>query len=410
MQLQVEHNLNDDELCKAITGMAAASGIQDEVIEELRKAVGCDNKPKVPRTRATKELYHRMLAEFHAAQVDIERYHQEIATSRIAKASAAREPLTTQQLRRLQLAINDRYGFIAAQLQSEGYQPPEDLLERWKRLGLVSESVTTETFALGVPSELHFIRNAFLMGKMIQVVESGKGFAEVMEMARYAPILAPDLHAIAIAEQQTANYITNNAADLATRVGEAWAKQQAETVRDMAIDFHRRALTRTVLDEARKRELGIPTPARPVETWQQFASELHRTMEDKARDWDRVAYYEITDAQKQGMAHALMADGDVDKPVYKMPLGTACAQCKHAYLLPDGKTPRVFKLSTLVRNATNIGRKPHPIRGGKVALGGREDGAATMKAVAGLMHPWCACLGPYPYTGHEPWAKKKELK
>jgi hypothetical protein len=406
MELQVQHNLNDEELCKAITGMAAASGIQDDVIEELQKAVGCDNRPKVPRTRATKELYHRMLAEFHAAQTDIERYHQEIATSAIAKASAARQPLTPEQLRRLQLAINDRYGFIAAQLQSEGYQPPADILERWKQLGLVSQTVTPETFALGIPAELHFIRNAFLMGKFIEAVESGKSFAEVMDLARYAPLLAPDIHAIAIAEQETANYPTNNASDLATQVGQAWAKQQSETVREMAVQFHARTLTRTVLDRESKQLQGIATPARPVETWQQFASELHRTMEDKARDWSRVAYYEITDAQKQGMAHALLADGNVDKPVYKVPLSTACAQCKHLYLLPDGKTPRVFKLSGLIRNGTNIGRKPHPIRGGKVAPGGRADGSDTMKAVAGLIHPWCACLGPYAYTGYEPWAKK----
>jgi len=406
VKLDVEHNLDEEELVKALFSIATASEIEDEVIDILQKARACDDdRPKQPRTRAMKELYQHMLAEFRAAQIDIERYHQEIATSLIAKARAARQPLTPEQLRRLQLAINDRYDYIAAQLQSEGYQPPEDLLERWKRLGLVSENVTTETFALSVPAEMHFIRSAFLMGKFIEAVESGKTFAEVMDMARYSSMLAPDLHAIAIAEQQTANYITNNAADLATRVGEAWAKQQSETVREMAIDFHRRTLTRTVLDEARKRELGIPTPARPVETWQQFASELHRTMEDKARDWDRVAYYEITDAQKQGMAHALLEDGDVEKLVYKMPLPTACAQCKHAYLQPDGKTPRVFKLSQLIRNGSNIGRKPHPIRGGKVALRGRDDGAATMKAVAGLMHPWCACLGVYPLTKYEPWYK-----
>lgn len=410
MELKVEHNLTEEELTKALTGMAAASGIEEELVKALKQRSACDNTPKVPRTRAMKELYHRMQAEFHAAQQDIERYHQEIATSTIAKASAARQPLTPEQLRRLQLAINDRYGFIAAQLQSQEYQPPLDLLERWKQLGLVSQGVTPETFAMGIPAELHFIRNAFLMGKFIEAVESGKTFAEVMEMARYAPLLAPDLHAIAIAEQQTANYITNNAADLATTVGQAWAKQQSETVRQMAIEFHARTLTRTVLDREEKQAQGIATPDRPVETWQQFASELHRTMEDKARDWDRVAYFEITDAQKQGMAHALMADGNVDKPVYKVPLSTACAQCKHVYLQPDGRTPRVFKLSALVLNGTNIGRKPHPIRAGKVAVGGRSDGADTIKAVSGLMHPWCACQGPYAFTGHEPWAKKKEQR
>jgi hypothetical protein len=244
------------------------------------------------------------------------------------------------------------------------------------------------------------------MGKFIEAVESGKSFAEVMGIAKHAPMLLPDLQAVAIAEQQTANYITNFAGDVATAAGQAWAKKQAETVRQMAIDYHARKLTRTVLDLEEKQEQGIPTPSRPVETWRQFSSELHHTMEDKARDWDRVAFYELTDAQKQGQAHALLADGNVDKLVYKMPLSTACAQCKWAYLQKDGKTPKLFKLSALISNGTNIGRKPHPVKGGKVDPNGRVDGSETLKAVAGLMHPWCACQGPYIYSGYEQWAPK----
>ena len=411
MKLTAEHNLDDDELCKALTGLAAASGIQEEVIEELQKAVSCDDqKPKQPRTRAMKELYHHMLAEFRSAQADIERYHQEIAGGILTKASAARQPLTPEQLRRLQAVIKDRYEFIAAQLQSEGYQPDPDLLERWKRLGLVSPDVTPETFVLGVPAEMHFIRSAFLCGKFIEAVESGKSFAEVMDMARYAPLLAPDLHAIAAAEQQTANYITDNAADLATKIGQATIQQRNGVIRQMAVDFHRRTLARTVLDLEAKESISIPTPARPVETWQQFASELHHTMADKSRDWQRLSFYELNDAMKQGQAHALLADGNVDKLVYKMPLPTACAQCRYLYLLPDGKTPRLFKLSEMINFGSNVGRKPHPVRGGNVVPGGRSDGEATLKAVVDLVHPWCQCLGVYEASGFEPWLTENQKK
>jgi hypothetical protein len=318
-------------------------------------------------------------------------------------------PLTPEQLRQLQTAIADRFEYIAAQLQSVDYQPPADLLDRWQKLGLVSPEVTPATFMATVPAEMHFVRNAFLMGKLIDVVESGKSYEEVMHLARTTPLLAPDVQAIAVAEQQTANFITNAAADLATEAGKLWAKKQAETVRAMAVEYHNRTLPAKVMDAEEKVLAGDVLPEKTVDTWRGFSSELHHAMEDKARDWDRVAFYELTDAQKQGQAHQLLAEVGPDGLVYKMPLPTACAQCRHLYLMPDGVTPRVFRLSDMIRNGNNIGRKPHPVKNGKVQPGGRIDGAETLKAVVGLIHPWCACQGVYPVSGHEPWLKTANI-
>lgn len=314
-------------------------------------------------------------------------------------------PLTPEQLRQLQQLIADRFEYVAAQVQSVDYQPPADLLDRWKQMGLVAPEVTPATFMATVPAEMHFVRNAFLMGKLIETVESGKSYEEVMHLARTTPLLVPDVHAIAVAEQQTANYITNAAADLATEAGKLWAKKQAETVRSMAIDYHNRTLPAKVLDAEEKVLAGDVLPEQTVDTWRGFSSELYHALDDKARDWDRVAFYEITDAQKQGQAAQLLAEVGTDGLVYKQPLPTACAQCKYLYLMQDGATPRVFRLSDMIRNGTNIGRKPHPVKSGKVQSGGRVDGAETLKAVAGLVHPWCQCQGPYPVSGHESWLK-----
>lgn len=310
--------------------------------------------------------------------------------------------MTHDQILQLQRAIEDRYGFIAAQLQGD-YTPEPEQLERWKRLGLVPEHITPETFAGSVPAEMQYIRNAFLIGRMAEAVEQSTTFEEAMRLALNLPIQKPDLAAIAIAEQQTAMYITDNAKDLATKVGQLAIQKRNEAIRQMAVDYHARKLKRTVLDEEAKREAGEEIPERYVENWQQFKSELYHALNEKDRDLDRVAFYEITDAQKQGMAANLLQDGNVDKYVYKRPLPTACAQCKHLYLMPDGVTPRIFKLSELINNGTNIGRKPHPTQAGKVKPGGRPDGAEALKAVAGLVHPWCACQGPYTATGYESW-------
>lgn len=396
-------------MIKALYALAEAEGISEELAKAISRPRACDDSPKVPRHPATWHLYELMRHEFAAALCDIERYAREMQTGELAKSAPSR-PLTPEQLRQLQRTITDRFEYIAAQLQSVDYQPPADLLDRWKQLGLVSPEVTPSTFMAAVPAEMHFVRNAFLMGKLIDVVESGKSYEEVMSLARTTPLLAPDVHAIAVAEQQTANFITNAAADLATEAGKLWAKKQAETVRDMAIDYHRRTLPAKVLDAEEKVLAGDVLPEKIVDTWRGFSSELYHAMDDKARDWDRVAFYELTDAQKQGQAAQLLAEVGTEGLVYKMPLPTACAQCRFLYLMPDGVTPRVFRLADLVRNGTNIGRKPHPVKGGKVQPGGRTDGAETLKAVAGLVHPWCACQGPFPVSGHEPWLKPQHIE
>lgn len=314
--------------------------------------------------------------------------------------------MTPEQLRRLQQAITDRYEYIAAQME-EGYQPDSAQLMRWQRLGLVPEHITPETFALSVPPEMHMLRNAFVLGRMAEAVEQGESFDQVMHLALQMPLKKPDLAAIAMAEQHAGIYIRNFAGDVATEAGKLWAKEQGERVRQMAIDFHRQTLHAKVLDQAAKEALGEEIPEKIASSWQQFASELHHSMEDKARDWQRIAYYELNNSEKQGQAHRLLED-DPDKLVYKVPLHTACAQCKNSYLLSDRKTPKLFRLQELMANGTNIGRKAHPTKGGKVVPGGRPDGAEAVKPVCGLMHPWCACLGPYEATGYEPFLTEKQ--
>lgn len=316
------------------------------------------------------------------------------------------QPLSKEDISELLQVIRDRFQLVAAQIQGD-YQPPQDLLSRWQAEGWIAPDVTPQDFALAVGTEGRIIHNAFTFGRAWQAVEQGGSFAEIMKLAATMPLLTPDVHAIAIAEQQTANYITALGDDTAKLAGEIIAERNRTIIRNMAIDFHEQRLQAKVLDRQAKIDAGIAIPERQVNTWQGFSSELYHAMDDKSRDWDRVAFFEITDAQKQGQAMQILEQHGPKQLVYKMPLPTACAQCKHLYLEEDG-TPRIFDLAELVGNGMNIGRKAHPVRSGEVVPGGREDGQETLKAVAGLIHPWCACLGPFPFTGYEPWYLQKK--
>lgn len=395
MDLTCEHNLSPEEMTKALRGLAEAEGISEELSKALRRS-SVDLTPKVPADPFARRIYEQMMAAFEKAAADIERY----ARGQMLKKSVT--AITPQQTAALTQAITDRYGFIAAQLQGD-YLPDPMQLERWKQLGLVPIDITPETFAASVPAEMRMIRNAFVMGRLADAVEQGTSFEEALRLALSLPLKKPDMAAMAIAEQQTAMYITDNAADLATKIGQLAIKKRNDAIRQMAIDYHAGRLKRTVRDEELKQDEEIPE--RYAENWQEFASELRQAMDDKARDWQRVAYTETVTAQQNGRAHQLLSESGPDTLVYKMPLPTACAQCRHAYLEEDGFTPKIFRLSDLLHNGDNIGRKPHPTRGGKVVPGGRPDGAETMKPVSGTMHPFCACR-LYRYTGHERWARK----
>jgi hypothetical protein len=90
----------------------------------------------------------------------------------------------------------------------------------------------------------------------------------------------------------------------------------------------------------------------------------------------RLAATEMQFAREEGAAHELQRGRDPkDVRVAKMPTPDACKDCVRLHLT-DGKgsAPRIFKLSELQANGTNVGRN-------------RQAWEATV----GPVHPWCEC-------------------
>lgn len=403
MKIRLRHNLTDQELKKAIASLATASGLETPVLEALQKAT-CDCGPREPRDPAVRHLLAQFRDLYRQARRDLLEAIASIVHGDVKKAISS-DPLTKEQLRRIQQAIRDRFEFIAAQMQDD-YQPPVEILRRWQERRWVAGNVTAKDFAISVRPEDRLIHNAFVFGRLHQALEAGGSYEEILKLALGLPLKKPDVHAIAIAEQHAASYITALGDDLAKDAAGIIAKRNRLTIHKMVLDTLGQKLPAKVLDAEAKQALGIVTREKTVDFWTELKSELHHAMEDKSRDWDRVAYYELHDAKGQGQAMQLLEEFGAKTLVYKMPLPTACPQCKHAYLTEDG-TPRLFHLPEMMEWGNNVGRKPHQVRGGKVIPGGgRADGAEGLKAVAGQMHPFCSCLGPYPFSGFEPWAEQ----
>lgn len=108
--------------------------------------------------------------------------------------------------------------------------------------------------------------------------------------------------------------------------------------------------------------------------------QLREMSGDWERDWHRVAHTEMWNAKCTGEAQAML-DGESpltskgkETRVFKRPAPNACPSCKRLYLEKGTNKPIVWKLSDLVANGTNYGKKQ-----------------ADWKAVVGTIHPNCLC-------------------
>jgi len=119
------------------------------------------------------------------------------------------------------------------------------------------------------------------------------------------------------------------------------------------------------------------------------AQELIRTLQDKSRDWYRVAATELHHARQTGVVHAITnklgiyshGEGPNSK-VAIVPASDACQDCIRLYL-ENGK-PKIFQLSELLQNTgTNYVR---PWR-------------SNAKPVIPPLHPNCYCMLRYVPPG-----------
>lgn len=98
-------------------------------------------------------------------------------------------------------------------------------------------------------------------------------------------------------------------------------------------------------------------------TVREIASRLRERTGDLHRNWKRVAVTELSNALNLGAADAIVARNHgqplTNVFVYKLVHNDAatCPHCKRFYLDKDGITPTVYRLSELLANGSNYGKK-----------------------------------------------------
>lgn len=113
---------------------------------------------------------------------------------------------------------------------------------------------------------------------------------------------------------------------------------------------------------------------------------------DWMRDLGRLVETESHNAFEEGRASELTEKHGADVKVYKDVYLGACSSCVKAYLTGGiGSQPIIFKLSTLIANGSNYGRK-----------------SAQYRPVLGSLHPRCRCT-VHLYEEGTKWDDKKGM-
>lgn len=151
--------------------------------------------------------------------------------------------------------------------------------------------------------------------------------------------------------------------DLDAKVVEVW--DEAEVIAEA--DREQRLANRETIREATAEAVARGWAA------DRLASELANRTEDWGRNWKRIAVTELQGAMNDAVViSALRLDGE-DARIARIPETDACEACRALFLGADGR-PRIFVVTDLVANGTNVGKK-------------REDWKATIWPT----HPSCRC-------------------
>lgn len=254
-------------------------------------------------------------------------------------------PLSKAQLRQIEKVIRER--MLRFTYETLGEAPlTEEEIKILKDAGLLRKNVR------------NLIADSYTVGKVVALMDRKEakdlGFGDIMEMARdrkVLPTTAVEKQAMDWASVHAGQYIKGLTDDMI---------RDATTEAARGVTSAIRAVQNEVKDAIKDRK-----------TVSELKTALFDALDDRGRDWQRIASTEMTSAIQQGIYAEIRDNHGPDQLVFKRPNPDACPHCRRVYLKPDG-TPRVFRLSDL--EESNIGKR-----------------AASWGPTIGPVHPWCQC-------------------
>lgn len=365
IRVQAPANLDPIEIAQAVVGNGLL--VKAEPVPRYGKRTFRRYKPMVTSVLRFEKAYDAQLVAMMKA---LKKHIEKTTGTRITKADTYRPLLTPGELYELQQIIEDYHqAFIAGTVGPETLPPGQ--VKRLIDAGILPEDLQhtfVPTDKVLPPAAMNAIEDAYRYGHVLsasRTYEERKrtyGITYDQFVRTYAPKVPNgpnEKHAIEWAKHSAATEIKG----LGNKVAGDFSTIAIEADKDLRRRYE--GVIRDSVSENIQRQ----------ETVQQLASDLGHKTGDWSRDFKRIAATEKHKAMQEGIVTGLVERyGDPDDiRVAKMPNPDACPHCMRLHKHRDGRL-RIFKLSELVENGSNVGRK-----------------AANWQATVGPVHPWCGC-------------------
>jgi hypothetical protein len=285
--------------------------------------------------------------------------------------------LTQGQLDELVMLVRQHY---RATIRAGGVAPwgiDAAMEKRWRALGIVRPDVDLSAL----------VGDAFVAGRMSQILDDGMSLADMRRMAREFP-LSRESALTMRAVQERVDFDLSGGMGYRTELqaGRLIQGRNADNVRQIVAAYRSGELRRTPTNRQgfTPQELDAAATGKAVEGWRGLARELRNRMagEDRTRDWERVAASSLRMTANIGAIDA-MAEAGVTELWYDVH-PRACEHCKALYLDEKGE-PIIFSVAEIMDNITATGGANYDRKAS--AIGDREAGWLP----TGVAHPWCMC-------------------
>jgi len=257
--------------------------------------------------------------------------------------------ITPEQLAEIKAIVEKHHAaFIANAISPEALS--KEVLQQLQEKGLVDVQVEG-------------IKDAYLYGQVLGILESTQ--AAKMSHADFKAYLQKNPIPLTPAEHQAVQLAITQAGMYAQGLGARVATSVLGSV--MAEDAKLRARTEATIRDATAMNIARRKSVR------QLRSDLAHRTGDWSRDWSRIAITEKQNAMQRGTADYYRTTYGEDTLVAKRTMPDACPHCQRLHDGADGQ-PKIFRLSDLEANGTNVGRK-----------------VQDWLPVVGPIHPHCQC-------------------
>ena len=281
-------------------------------------------------------------------------------------------PLTAADLRRLREIINRHWTALVIRV----YGPEAIAADAREVAALVADGILDPAAV----AALDPAQDAYVFGFLRDKLHDAGLDPLVASFAEVEAVLASSPATLSVASRAAVQLARQTAGLHAQGLGNRMADALLSdiNVEDAAL---RTSMLDVIQDEVAKNRLLNETVGK-------LAGRLAERTGDYARDWRRLAATETMNVEEHGIADVVEADFGKDARVAKIPNDDACKSCVAAYLDERGR-PRIYSMSTLRANGSNVGRKA-------------RDYLPTVDP----LHPWCHCRMisvPHGFAFNKEW-------